>query len=204
MMDTVAELDERIESLTAEAQRKAAQIRKLAAEAVDRPGALKERAELREWVDSVPGQVGELARRRFMARLAELRAERDELAPQYAEASDKADAGRAAVAQLVKEKRAAAANYARQQELQGEIYRIGRQAEADLAAAENLRFKLEAVYSQAAQMGVYLDQGRLQYKYQLQGVSLASADSPALAEQAAVKFARQAEEQARRELRGVL
>jgi len=203
-MSAVTELEERIDKLTVEAQRKAAQIRKLAAEAVDKPGALKDRAELREWVDSVPGQVGELARRRFLARLAELRAERDELAPQYAEALAKADAGRAAVAQLVKDKRAVAGNYAKQQELQGEIHRIGRQAEADLGAAENLRYRLEAVYTQAAQMGVYLDQSRLQYKFQLQGVALASADSPALAEQAAVKFARQAEEQARRELRGAL
>jgi len=203
-MTTLAEHDARIDALFAEANSLTDRIRKLAAEALDRPAALQERAELRERLDAMPGMIGEATRRKVLATMAELRAQRDELAAAYAEESAAADASRATVAALVKEKRAQAADYARGQELQAEIYKVGRAGEAQLGKADGLRFRLEGVYANAARHGLWLDQSDLQRKYPVPGVPFALADSKSHAEQAAVKLASLAEDNARRELIGTL
>lgn len=177
-METTAELG----GMIAERRARVATLRRLiedaAIQAMTDGGALAKRALLREELDAIPAQVGELVRRRFLTQLADWRAQVAELRPQLDAANQLDDEYRARNGQFRKAIDKALSE-AEREDLRRDWRAIKEPSEAASLAYEKLRNELMTLYAWAAQAGVFLDQSQEQRQFAAQlppMVSHASAD----------------------------
>ncbi len=195
-----------IDGLRSRAALLSKQLQTLAIKALEDPSALIERVKVREELDCLPAQIGELRRKEVLEHIAKMAQQAQELAPQVVAAQAAVDAYNSQYAVLEHARRKTPV--LEQGELQGQLHRLTKQGEADGLAAHLMysTAKLDALYALATRSyQVFLDQSgrqRLHRDGLHPTLSFEAASTESAWEQAALRIGALAEAEARKELFG--
>jgi hypothetical protein len=155
-MDTTTELDARLATLRAEVETLRRELDALRVAAADDPDIFAQLPALQARLQAYPAIVGDLTRRRVLAHLAELKAEADDLRPEYERLDALDTARRAAVTTWRKDPRGKVP--ATQTAYLAEGAAIDAEYAGVTAAFDRARLALQTFYVRAAkEYGVGLD-----------------------------------------------